>query len=87
MVIHTQTMVDHGDRDRDEKSGRYTETYPLEAFIDVLREQDGAGTRDVSDELGCSYELAYQRLRELEGDGRVTSRRIGNARLWLPADE
>lgn len=73
-------------RDRDEESGKFTETYPPGLFVETLRESGPTGTQNVADELGCSYELAYRRLRDLEDEGRVTSDRVGNARLWSAAD-
>ncbi|WP_242611675.1 ArsR family transcriptional regulator [Natrinema hispanicum] len=69
--------------DRDDE-GRYQSTYPLEDFINALEAEGGqAGTQDVVDRVGCSYELGYKRLRSLEDDGQISSQKIGNARLWL----
>ncbi|SET50886.1 hypothetical protein [Natrinema hispanicum] len=48
---------------------------------------NAAGTADVADAVGCSHDTAYKRLRSLEGDGRVTSRKIGQARVWSVTDE
>lgn len=74
--------------DRNDESGRYQPTYPLERFVDAIDAEGGmAGTQDVTDRVGCSYELAYKRLNQLEDEGRVTSRKIGNARLWQLVDE
>ena len=70
-------------RDRDEESGEYTETYPLEEVLAALETLSGsAGTQDVADEVGCAYRTAYAKLTELEERGDVTSRKVGNARLW-----
>ena len=72
--------------DRDEESGKYVEKYPVEKFIEALRELDGGSTSDVEEAVGCSYQLAYDRLRGLEKEGRITSDRVGNARYWQVAD-
>ena len=70
-------------KNRDEESGEYTETYPLEAFVDALKSLSGAaGTQEVADEVGCAYRTAFSKLSELEEDGEITSRKVGNARLW-----
>lgn len=69
-------------RERDE-SGKIIETYPLDDVEDALRGLGSAGTREVADELGSSYETAYHKLRTLEDEGRVTSRKVANARLWM----
>lgn len=63
--------------------GQVIETFPPEDVIEVLAEIGPAGTREVSDRLGSAYETAYKKLRALEDDGQVTSRKVGNARLWF----
>jgi GTP-sensing pleiotropic transcriptional regulator CodY len=74
--------------DRDDDSGRYQEKYPIEAFLDALEAEGGmAGTQDIVDRVGCSYELGYKKLRTLEKEGTITSRKIGNARLWQYTDD
>ena len=85
MATEQQAMPD---ADRDDESGRYQETYPRAAFLEALADADGmAGTQDVTDAVGCSYELAYKKLRALEDEGTIASRKVGNARLWLLEDE
>lgn len=73
-------------RERDEH-GRIKETYPLDDVHDALASIGPAGTKEVADELGSSYETAYQKLRALEDDGRVTSRKVANARLWSAVEQ
>ena len=70
------------DRDRDEKSGKFTEEYPLKAFIDVLKDIGPTGTTDVAERIGCDRRTAYLKLNKLEKDGKVKSKKIGNALLW-----
>jgi GTP-sensing pleiotropic transcriptional regulator CodY len=73
--------------DRDESSGRYSESFPSERFVDAIEALGGAaGTQEIADQVGCQYRTAYGKLRDLESDGRVTSRKVGNARLWSVAD-
>ncbi len=76
-------------KERDEESGKYTETYPPEAFTEALESLSGAAaTQEVADEVGCAYRTAFAKLTELEDKGEVTSRKVGNARLWqLPSTE
>lgn len=73
-------------RQRNEK-GQVVESYPVADVLEALHEIGPAGTREVSDELGSSYETAYKKLRALEDNGQVTSRKVANARLWMPADK
>jgi len=70
------------DRDRDEKSGKFTEEYPSKAFINALDELGPTGTTDISDRIGCDRRTAYLKLKSLEEDGKVESKKIGNALLW-----
>jgi GTP-sensing pleiotropic transcriptional regulator CodY len=74
--------------ERNDESGRYTDEYPREAFLDALRTLDGAGgTSEIASEVGCIRETAYKKLRAMRDDGLVTSRDVGGSLLWmLPAD-
>jgi predicted ArsR family transcriptional regulator len=69
-------------RDRDDKTGRFRESYPAGAFVEALEELGPSGTQDVADEVGCKYRTAHAKLSELEEEGHVTSRKVGNAKLW-----
>ncbi len=68
--------------DRDEESGKFTEKYPSEAFLQGVNTLDNATTARVADEVGCSYDLAYRRLKELEEEGKVTRTEIGSSFVW-----
>jgi hypothetical protein len=68
---------------RNEASGQYSETYPIDAFIRALEHLDGdVGTKAVENAVGCEYRTAIAKLHELEEQGVISSRRIGNAYLW-----
>jgi hypothetical protein len=70
-------------RDRDEETGKYTQNYPSEDFISALEALDGAaGTSEIADEVGCAYRTAHAKLSKLEKRHKVTSRKVGNAKLW-----
>ena len=70
--------------DRDDDSGKYTETYPLDDFIEALDVLGGsAGTQEVADEVGCKYRTANAKLHELEDRGEIVSQKVGNAYLWM----
>ena len=70
------------DRDRDEESGKFTEEYPQEDFLQALEELGPTGTTDVSDFVGCDRRTAYLKLQSLEEEGKVNSQKVGNALLW-----
>lgn len=82
-VTHTDKQMPY---ERDSQ-GRVIETYPPSAVHNALATIGPAGTREVADKLGSSYETAYHKLRGLEDAGRVTSRKVANARLWQVIDE
>jgi predicted transcriptional regulator len=71
-----------GDRDRDKESGKFTEEYPREDFLEALAELGQSGTTDISDYLGCDRRTAYLKLKSLENDGKIRSRKVGNSLLW-----
>ena len=68
--------------DRDDDSGKFTEKYPREAFLQAVNTLDNATTAQVADEVGCSYDLAYRRLMGLEEEGKITQTEIGSSFVW-----
>lgn len=69
--------------ERNDESGKYTEQYSREEFIEAIRELGGtAGTGEIAHEVGCVHDTAYKKLRAMEDDGEVTSRNVGNTLLW-----
>ncbi|WP_256299322.1 transcriptional regulator [Haloarchaeobius salinus] len=71
-----------GDRDRDEESGKFTEEYPPQDFLKALDELGPSGTTDISNYIGCDRRTAYLKLKSLEEEGEVRSRKVGNSLLW-----
>lgn len=72
------------DRERDARSGRYTTEFEPGAFVAAVQELELASTRDVADEVGCSYDLAYRRLKALDENGEVAGTKVGNTYHWEP---
>jgi DNA-binding MarR family transcriptional regulator len=71
-----------GDRDRDEKSGKFTEEYPRQDFLEALAELGPSGTTDISDYVGCDRRTAYLKLKSIEEAGEIRSKKVGNSLLW-----
>lgn len=70
-------------KNRDEKTGEYTEAYPLNEFISALESLGGSGgTQEVANEIGCAYRTAHAKLTKLEERNQIKSRKVGNAKLW-----
>jgi hypothetical protein len=74
-------------KDRDEESGEYVTTYSDERFLQAVDTLGpDVGTQAIADEVGCDRDTAYRRLRALEADGELESRKVGMARLWSLSD-
>ena len=70
-----------GNRDMDtDEDGR--REYSDSQFLDAVRERDLPTTGEVARAVGCTQQGAYYRLMKLQDEGRVTSRMVGNARVW-----
>lgn len=81
-------------RDRDEETGRFTETgaYSDEDFLEAIRELGGSGgTKQIADTVGCHRDTARRRLHTLADAGKVEKHRTGEsdraAVLWMVQDE
>ncbi|WP_135823476.1 transcriptional regulator [Halorussus ruber] len=68
--------------DRDEE-GKFSRQYPDEAFLSAVKSLPVSSTRNVAGKVGCSYNLAYQRLKELEERGEVRSEEVGTSFVWV----
>ena len=65
--------------------GKFVEQYPRSSFLTAVERLSVASTQAVADEVGCSYDLAYRRLRRLEADGAVEHEAVGGSSVWLVA--
>jgi len=68
--------------DRDEE-GKFNKQYTDEAFLSAVRDLPVASTQKVADEVGCSYDLAYRRLKEMEGEDDVNKEEVGSSFVWV----
>jgi hypothetical protein len=82
MEIKLDTVVT---RDRDEDSGRFTEQYPENAFLEAIERLDTATTTKIAEEVGCSYDLAYRRLNSLLSEEKVERKQVGPSFVWSTA--
>lgn len=67
-----------------------TKKVPSEAILNVLRRSEDPvlGTNEIAEEIGMSRQGAENRLKELAGDDRVKSKKIGTTWVWgLHPDE
>ena len=68
--------------DRDEDSGQFTEEYDKIDFLDAVETLETPTTNNVAEYVGCSYDLAYRRLKSLENEGVVRVNEVGSSFLW-----
>lgn len=76
---------------RDERgdSGQYSETVTLDATMAVFETVEGpvVTSSDVAESLDCSRETARRKLRALEEQGRVASRKTAGRVVWWASDD
>lgn len=71
-----------GDRNRDKGSGKFTEEYPPQDFLEALAELGPSGTTDIADYVGCDRRTAYLKLKSLENKNKIKSKKVGSSLLW-----
>lgn len=67
-----------------ENSGRYTETVSLGDVLGVVETIQGpvVTSGDIAESLDCSHETARRKLRRLEEQGRLASRKTAGRVVW-----
>ena len=76
-------------KDEREDTGRYTETVTLDDVLGVFETVEGpvVTSGDVAEARDCSRETARRKLRTLEEQGRVASRKTAGRVVWWIVDE
>lgn len=70
-------------RDRDDESGKYTDAYSDEDFIEAIHAENGlAGTTAIAEIVGCTRRQALNRLKELQDKNKVKSKDVGRSLVW-----
>jgi hypothetical protein len=74
--------------ERDPDTGRFVEEHSEQEYLSALRRLGGDGsTTEVARLVGSEYDAAYKKLRQLEQNGQITSRKVASARLWEIQDD
>lgn len=68
--------------DRDE-DGKFNQEYPDESFLSAIESTTIASTQNVADEVGCSYDLAYRRLKSLQESDEIHREEVGGSFVWI----
>jgi len=74
------------ERSRDRRTGRYQKEYTDEEIIAVVEDLEIASTTEIAEELGAHHNQVRRRLKDLDAEGRVVSKEMGNTWVWLPSD-
>lgn len=77
-----------GERERDEKNGRFEDKYPPAEVTTAIESLGGrAATSEVAEEVGCARDTAYAKLKILSERGEVESEKAGGIRVWEVTDD
>lgn len=71
--------------DRDER-GHFQREHSDQEFLQAVADCGPAGTTEIAEVVGVTRQNADQRLRRLEADEKVTSKKIGNSLAWRLAE-
>jgi|GEM_PF-1523977 len=72
--------------EQDEETGKISQQYSDEQFIEVIKNSAPASTSEVAEGVGCSSDNAYRRLKSLEEAGKIDSKMAGNSLIWFPVE-
>jgi predicted transcriptional regulator len=68
---------------QDSETGLIERSYDDGDFLDAVRENEQATTKEVMDAVGCSRKGALYRLNNLEDEGVLTSKEAGTSLVWM----
>lgn len=71
----------HGD------DGKFTATYDPGEFVTAVHALEIPTTADVAERVDCPHRTALHHLNKLEDQGRLSSRKVGPAKVWCVADD
>jgi hypothetical protein len=66
--------------------GQFDQQYTRSSFLDAIESLPVASTQSVADHVGCSYDLAYRRLKMLDSEGVVSHEDVGGSFVWLRSE-
>lgn len=73
--------------DTRDTTGRFAPKYDEQDILAAVREYEPAATSEVADSVGFARQNADYRLRRLEDEGKVRSKKVGASLVWMLADE
>ncbi|WP_435078686.1 helix-turn-helix domain-containing protein [Halococcus sp. AFM35] len=73
--------------DARDSTGRFAAKYDEQDILDAVRENEPAATSEVADSVGFARQNADYRLRRLENEGKVRSKKVGASLVWMLDEE
>lgn len=64
-----------------------TERHPETEYLDAVRELEPAATSEIAERVGVARQSADYRLRQLETENKVRSKKIGSALAWMIVED
>lgn len=69
--------------DTRDNAGRFAAKYDEQDILDAVQTNEPAATSEVADTVGFARQNADYRLRRLEEEGKVRSKKVGPALVWM----
>jgi predicted transcriptional regulator len=69
--------------EQDPETGQIQQEYEDEDFLDAVRENEPATTKEVMNTVGVSRTAALYRLNNLEEEGVLKSKEAGTSLVWM----
>ena len=80
-------MSEDAPYDTRDTTGRFATKYDEQDILDAVRENEPAATSEVADAVGFARQNADYRLRRLEDEGEVRSKKVGASLVWMLAED
>lgn len=75
------------EHERDDR-GHFQPEHDDREYLETVARREPAGTSEIAEAVGVTRQNADQRLRRLEEDGKIRSKKIGTSLVWtLEEDE
>lgn len=62
------------------------EAHDTEEFIEAVRANEPAATREVAEDVAVTRQAVDYRLRQLRDEDRVRSKKVGRELVWMLTD-
>lgn len=73
------------DDDRDERD-KYERDHDDREYLTAVADHEPAGTTEIAEAIGVTRQNADRRLRALEEEGAIRSKKVGNSLAWTLAE-